>query len=350
MSLVVIGGSAGGIQALVEVVRALPSDLPAAVAVVIHTNSRAPAVLPAILARSSSLPVSYVESTQSLQPGTIVVAPPDRHLVITGSHVGLGDGPHENGHRPSIDVLFRSAAVSLGNEVTAVVLSGVLDDGAAGLHAVAAQGGRTAVQDPSDALYQAMPANALHRVPDSAVAPADQLGRVISDLVSAPPGSPPEDVLTTMQIETAFALMDGSVPPHDPARRPGAPSAFACPDCHGVLWGIEEGQAVRYRCRVGHAWSAESLAEKQDTAVESALYIAMRTLEERAELAAQMHDAAQRDGRSRSAAQFAHRAEEARAQARAIQALLPGHPRHDEVHHTARDNRHDHGIAGDGTL
>jgi two-component system chemotaxis response regulator CheB len=192
--LVVIGASAGGVEALREVVAGLPSDLPAAVCVVLHLAPRSPSALAQILRRAGSLPCHTAFDGQELKPGQIVVAPPDRHLVIDDDRVRLTVGPPESGHRPAVNVLFRSAAAQRGARVVGVVLSGTRDDGAAGLAMLKARGGAAIVQDPADALYAGMPSSALRHVAADVVAPCARIGAAVDRLVRARSLMPPQSV------------------------------------------------------------------------------------------------------------------------------------------------------------
>jgi two-component system, chemotaxis family, protein-glutamate methylesterase/glutaminase len=282
-NVIVLGASAGGVEALRTLVGGLPADLPASVLVVLHIPPYGGSVLPAILARAGSLPARHPTTTEPLAPGEIVVAPPDHHLVLFDNHLRLTRGPRENGHRPAIDVLFRSAARAVGARVIGVVLSGVLDDGTAGLAAIKSRGGLAVVQDPDDAIYPGMPHNAIEHVAVDHVLPADDIAKLLVRLCEEPvddAGHPPPPL---MEIEADLAMMSETAMNHP--ERPGQPSGFSCPDCNGVLYEIKDGEITRYRCRVGHAWSAESLLGEQAEQLDAALWMALRGLEEKAALA-----------------------------------------------------------------
>lgn len=186
-----MGASAGGVETLRRVVADLPTDLAAAVCVVLHISPGAPSALAAILQRAGSLPCRAVGDHETLHPGAILVAPPDRHVVIEDSHVALSAGPRENGHRPSVDALFRTAAESLGSRVIGVVLSGMRDDGTAGLAMIKAHGGLAVVQDPDDALYRGMPSSAIAHVEVDAVVPAARIAQTIVRMVGGAWQDPP---------------------------------------------------------------------------------------------------------------------------------------------------------------
>jgi two-component system chemotaxis response regulator CheB len=322
-NLVVVGASAGGVEALREMVAGLPADLPAAVLVVLHVPSYGGSVLPAILGRAGPLPARHCGDTERLRPGTILVAPPDHHLVVRDGRALLTRGPRENGHRPAIDVLFRTAARAAGRRVIGVVMSGVLDDGTAGLSAIEARGGVAVVQDPADALYPTMPASALAHLDDAHVAAAADLGPLIAQLCAAeiPDADVGDDPL--LEYEAEMAMMSDEAMDFDD--KPGRPSGFSCPDCNGVLWEIHDGELVRYRCRVGHAWSAESLLGEQAEQLDSALWMALRGLEEKAALARTLGNRAQERNNPHSAKRFEEQAEEATRAASLIRSMLEEH-------------------------
>jgi two-component system, chemotaxis family, protein-glutamate methylesterase/glutaminase len=317
--IVVVGASAGGVEALVGLVGSLPAELPAAVFVVLHVPPTGTSALPDILRRSGPLPASHVKDGEPIEPGRIYVAPPDHHLLLRRGHVHLTRGPRENGHRPAVDPLFRSAAREYATRVVGVVMSGALDDGSAGLVAVKSRGGVAVVQDPADALYSGMPANALQHVAVDHVLPAASVGGVLARLATEPAPEPPGPAPTDMKMEVEMEKfsLDAVENSH-----PGEPSGFSCPDCNGVLWAIQDGGLERFRCRVGHAWSPESLLTQQSEALEAALWIALRSLEERAALANRLAEPARRRGHSITASRFQEQATEAQQAARVVRNLL----------------------------
>jgi len=317
--LVVVGASAGGVEALRKLVAGLPANLPAAVVVVLHIPAYSRSALASILGRAGPLPVAQASEDSVLVPGQILVAPPDRHVLVADGHVTLSRGPRENGHRPSIDVLFRSAARAAGSRVIGVVLSGTLDDGTAGLVAIRQRGGVSVVQDPDDAAYAGMPLSAVEGDSPDAVLPVEDIPVLLRRLVGSRADQPARPVSELMDV-----TVDMATPREDAldAERRGVPSAFACPDCHGVLFEIDEGQLRRFRCRVGHAWSANSLAAQQTAAVEGALWTALRALEEKATLADRMARSAEARGHAMTASTFAEQALEARDAAITLRDLI----------------------------
>ena len=309
-SLVAIGASAGGVEALKTVVEGLPRDLPAAVAVVLHLPATAESRLPLILSQAGALPAERARDGDALRPGHVYVAPPGGHLLVRGGRCVVVRGPHENGVRPSVDVLFRSAAAAFGPRAVAVVLSGARDDGAVGAAGVRRHGGRVIVQDPDEALFPGMPESALALDHPDAVLPlaevAQGIVRAVADLPREPSVS--DNPGDEMSLETDYAP-------------PGLPPTFGCPECGGVLWEVEDGDALRFRCRVGHAYTAQGVLDAEG---EQALWSALRALQERSHLAARLSERTRRRGAARSAARFEDLAREAREQAEAIRRVLAG--------------------------
>lgn len=318
--LVVIGASAGGVEALSEVVRGLPADFPAAVLVVLHFPADGTSMLPLILARRSALPAVHAQDGAEIRPGTIYVAPPDHHLLVAGERIRLGRGPRENGHRPAADPLFRSAAVTRGSAVVGVVLSGTLDDGTAGLGVVRRHGGVTVAQHPDDALYAGMPRTAIEAGVVDHVLPLRDLPELLVRLAHTPPreASPVDDSLD--DFETALAgLREDAIFPPEP---PGRPAGLTCPECQGSLYEIHDGGIVRYRCRVGHGFGNDTLLDEQGKKVERAIWTALQVLNERAALSRRTAERMARRGSGQVAGRFRALAEEAEGQARVLSDVL----------------------------
>jgi len=315
--LVVVGASAGGVEALRALVAGLPADLSAAVVVVLHIPASGPSVLPSILQRAGNLPVKHVADRDVLTSGNVYVAPPDRHVVVVDGALALSKGPRENGHRPAVDVLFRSAAWSHGPRAIGVVLSGGLDDGTSGLAAIQRLGGVGLVQDPSDALHPGMPRSAIDGATPRFVAPVAELPKLIESLLNEDIG----DLTPSLEPdwETQMSLLRDDPRPLD--QRPGVSSGISCPDCHGVLFQIDD-EPPRFRCRVGHAWSIESLVAEEALAVDQALWTALRSLEEQATIAAREAERASEAGRAEAAERYDRKHSESHAAGAVIRQLL----------------------------
>lgn len=320
--IVVIGTSAGGVDALMAIVRQLPPDFPAPICIVLHIPADSPSLLAHILQRQGGLPAKEAEDGEHYRSGTIYVAPPDRHLLIAKEgRLRTVRGPRENRHRPAIDPLFRSAAAILGPGVIGVILTGALDDGTAGLVAIKKRGGIAIVQDPQDAFYPAMPASAIGHVRADYVLPladiARQLTFCVNELVPLNPGPPRDD---DMLMEVRMAELDPKAMQDDD--RPGDPSPYSCPDCGGVLWEIQDENLVRYRCRVGHAFSPETMLSAQSEVLEEALWTAAKTLEESARLSKRLARAERARGHDWLAQRFEEKERDARERVETIRRFL----------------------------
>jgi two-component system chemotaxis response regulator CheB len=314
--IVVVGASAGGVEALTTVIGGLPAELPASVFVVLHLSPSGFSVLPAILERSGPLPASAARDGEPIERGHVYVAPPDFHMLVDDGCIRLTRGPRENAHRPAIDPLFRSAARSYGERCIGVILSGALDDGAAGLRYLKGRGGLAIVQDPEDALYPGMPTSAAASVDVDAMAPARELAAAIQaavDSPSSPLGSPASGA-TGNGASDAVAQPQGRID----VRSEGDAAGIACPECGGALYERESGALLRFACQVGHVYSPDSLIEGQAHALEGALWTAVRSLEERADLLRRM---ARRSVRQSIAERLEQRASDVEEQARVVSAV-----------------------------
>jgi two-component system, chemotaxis family, protein-glutamate methylesterase/glutaminase len=275
--IIVIGASAGGVDALPRLIGSLPADLPASVFVVLHIPAQGPGLLAQIIRRTASLSVKQAVDGEKIQRGRVYVAPPDYHLQVLGTHVQLNRGPRENFHRPAIDALFRTAAQSYRARVVGIVLTGYLDDGTAGLHAVKRNGGIAIVQDPKEAVSPAMPQNALRNVRVDHCVPLDEIGPILVRLATT------RDVPKSRK--GVVSVMDKRImKPEEMEKKFGRPTSFVCPECNGPLWETKAGPSLQFRCHVGHAYSPESLLADHGDGLERALWSAVRTFDERAEL------------------------------------------------------------------
>ena len=319
--IIVVGASAGGVEALVTLARSLQRNLQAAVFVVLHIPAQSPSLLPEILGRAGPLKAVQATDDMQIEPGHIYVAPPDQHMLMELGKVCVVRGPKENRHRPAVDPLFRSAALAYGPRVIGVILTGALDDGTAGLLAVKRRGGIAIVQDPDEALYPSMPLSALENVevdytlPLASIGP--QLGQLAGKRAKEEGGYP---VSEDMEKETKLAEMDLALMHNN--QSVGIPSAFSCPECGGVLWEIQDGDLLRFRCRVGHAFSVESVLAEQSDALEEALWVALKTLQESADLAQRLAQQAHRRGQEWLAKRFDEKQHDALHRAALIRRVL----------------------------
>lgn len=282
-------------------------------------------MLAEILGRKGKLKAKAAENGEPLEDGTIYVAVPNHHLLIGGGQNGkltvlVSRGPRENRHRPAVDPLFRSAALAAGAGAVGVVLSGTLDDGTAGLIAIKECGGIAVVQDPKDAMYPGMPQSALDHAEVDHVVPIAGLAPLLARLVDERP--PRQAVLADKDLitETKMANLDADALQDDD--QPGRPSPFSCPDCGGVLWEIEQGDYTRYRCRVGHAYSPETMLGAQDDRLEEALWTAVKTLEENAHLSHRLADSERQRGNQWLVERFEEKEREARQRVEVIRRYL----------------------------
>jgi two-component system chemotaxis response regulator CheB len=324
--IIVVGASAGGIEAISALVKGLPRDLAASLFVVVHVPPYAPSMLPQILGRAGPLTVCHARDGEAIQPHHIYVAPPDKHIILEPGRMLVRRGPKENRFRPSIDALFRSAAYVYGPRVIGVVLSGVLDDGTSGLWSIKRLGGTVIVQAPEDAMHPEMPENAMEHVEIDHVSRASDLGPLLSRLADerAPTELRVDDEhLRRLALEVEIAADDGAF--DKGIMKWGDMAAFTCPECHGALVRLEEGTWLRFRCHTGHAFTPSTLLAGITESVEQSLWQAMRAVEEQAMLLDHVAKHLRDTGQTGRAAQFASKAQQARDQARVIHDSLPEH-------------------------
>ena len=285
--LVVVGTSAGGLEALQALASQLPATFSAPIFIVQHMEADADAsVLARLLAQRGALPCSVAKNGERFAPGHIYVAPADNHLLIKQSTLMVTKGARENRYRPAIDPMFRSAAVTHGPGVISVILTGHLDDGTEGTAAVKRCGGVTIVQDPKDARYPNMPRSALATKVDHCVA-LGELGVLLDRLVRTQPRKRkpiPEDIRTEALIAERVLSDVRAVDSL------GSQVPYNCPGCGGVLWEVEKSRTLRYRCHTGHSFTATTLLSEQSGKIEETLWISLRMLEERRNLLRSMRD------------------------------------------------------------
>jgi two-component system chemotaxis response regulator CheB len=295
-NIVVVGASAGGVEALSRLLGALPADLPAAVFVVLHIPSHTPSELPLVLDRVSALRVVSAHDGQAIEAGTVYVAPTDRHLMLQGDTVRVTRGPKECRVRPAIDVLFRSAATQHGACVIGVILTGTLDDGTAGLWAIKDHQGVALVQDPQEAAFSSMADSAIAHVGVDLVAPITQLAQEIVRRTGKAHVMVPRDPSSGRRHRVENEIASNGNGLRSGVMDLGTVSKYTCPDCHGVLVQIEEGSIVRFRCHTGHAFSLKTLIAEVNDAIDTGLWDTLRAVEERVMLLHQMADLAGKAG------------------------------------------------------
>ena len=305
--IVVIGASAGGVEALSELVAKLPPDLDASVCVVVHVPATGTSVLPQILTRRGNLPAVHPADGSPIERGKIYVAPPGRHLILEKRRVRLVIGPTEHGVRPAVDPLFRSAGLTFGERVVGILLSGNLDDGTAGMEVIQMMSGATIVQDPREALYDGMITSAIDAGCAQQILPISEIPSALAELVGARVGEERPTMADEKEEEQdrkELAIDKFDFEQMHSDDQPGVVSSFTCPDCNGALWELTESDILRFRCRVGHAYAVESLLAGQAEGLESAFWIALRALEERAALLRRLIERAGKGANKRSAARY----------------------------------------------
>jgi len=302
-----IGTSAGGVEALLFLAKRFSPEFPAAVLVTIHLPSHSRSALDELLTHAGRLPAQFARDGMVLSKGRIYIAPPDRHLLLDGDRIALGEGPRENNARPAIDPMLRSTALCCSGRAIGVVLTGSLGDGASGLWAIRHAGGIAVVQDPKDAAFAEMPLTALNRAKPDHVVSLGEMPALLESLVHQPAGEG-RPLPRSLKYEVEIARNGSSS--MDEMDSIGRRSVLACPDCGGVMWEIDEEELVRYRCHVGHTYTAEVMSLALDENLRRALATALRALEERVALARKLHRQAVDGGHRLLAQTWAEKARE----------------------------------------
>jgi two-component system chemotaxis response regulator CheB len=300
--IVVVGASAGGMEALQKLVGGLPAELPASVFIVWHLSPGLKSILPSILSRAGPLPAVHPRDGDRIEPGRIYVAPNDHHMLLEHGYVRITKGPKENRFRPAVDPLFRSAAYIYGPRAVGVVLTGALDDGTAGLYTLKLRGGTAIVQEPEDAMIRSMPLNALEHTQADFTLPVAQMGELIGRLVREPAGAAPalpaeenEKTHNEIRIAAGQNALEENLMPF------GELSPFTCPECNGVLTMMREGRLIRFRCHTGHGLSSSTLLSSITGNAEERLYDAVRALDETVMLLNRLGEEFLRSGNTRAA-------------------------------------------------
>jgi two-component system chemotaxis response regulator CheB len=279
--IIVAGASAGGFHSIGEFVSSLPPDFNFPIFIVLHLSKDSDAtIIKEHLQRRTHLRCEIAENGKEIE-AVVYIAPPDRHLIIDDHRIRLNQAPSQNYWRPSIDVLFRSAASSHNSKVIGIIFSGLLDDGTAGMDAIKRCGGICIVQEPQEAEFSDMPLNVLKKVEVDYRAAISDIPYILEDIFSKPARketSVPEDIrLEAEMTRDATSNMNT-------LDRLGTQSPYTCPDCGGSLWHIKDGKPHRYRCYTGHVFNENILISKQLDTIEESIWVSIRMLEERRNL------------------------------------------------------------------
>ncbi len=329
--IIVVGASAGGVSAVTELVRGLPADLPAAVLVVVHFPPDANSALSSILARQGGLPAVQARDGLAVEPGRVYASRPDFHLSLQDGYIRLLHGPRVNGVRPAVDTLFRSAARAYGRRVVGVVLSGSGDDGTVGLAAIKASHGIAVVQDPAEALFPSMPQSAIDHVEVDSVLPLSEIAPLLTQLAGERGDGVQEESVSKSEIDRSENLVEEEKLEWEQGQQPRDLTTITCPNCGGTLWLLDHDGILEFRCHVGHDFSIESLMQNQSAGVETALWSAVRILQERVMLLRRLSTRASERGSNRSAEHFAEQADDAERHSGAIRSILhSGEPARNE--------------------
>ncbi len=328
-NIIVIGASAGGLEALKKLVSDLPNQLEASLFIVWHMSPDVRGVLPQVLNRFNTLHAAHAYDGELIKTNRVYVAPPDRHLLLEPGRMRVTRGPKENRFRPAVDPLFRSAAYTYGAGVIGVILSGALDDGASGLWIVKKRGGAAIVQDPLDAKVPSMPENAIravavdYTVPVSEIAPL--LVRLSQEEVTEIPEIVMEDNAENERLRAEVMIAAEANAFELGMMKFGELTPYTCPDCDGVLFSLKDGELSRFRCHTGHGFSADSLLAAVTEKIEKSLWSAVHGVEENVMLLNHFGDHFAEDNQAKIAALYFRKAREAEQRANLVRQAIINH-------------------------
>jgi two-component system chemotaxis response regulator CheB len=327
-NIIVIGASAGGLEAIKKIVADLPPDLDASIFIVWHMAASVRGVMPQVLGRITPIPVAHAYNGEPIVTNRIYVAPPDHHMLLEKGYIRVTRGPKENRFRPAVDPLFRSAAYVYGNRVIGVILSGALDDGTAGLWAVKNRGGISLVQDPNDAEVPSMPENAIREADPDYILPlaaiASLLVRLTKENVPENPSAAVEENKKT-SAEIRIAAEENALKIN--ILQYGQLSPFTCPECQGVLTLLKDGTLGRFRCHTGHAYSADTLLAAVTEKIEDSLYGVIRGMDESIILLNHLGDHFAEENHPKLAASYFKKAQEAQQRSDLVRKAVLLHER-----------------------
>jgi two-component system chemotaxis response regulator CheB len=324
-NIIVIGASAGGFEACKTIVQGLPPYFDASIFIVWHMSPDIRGVLPQVLNRFNSIYAAHALDKEEIKPNRIYVAPPDHHLLIEEGRVRVTRGPKENRFRPAVDPLFRSAAYTYGNRVIGVVLSGALDDGTAGLWTIKHYGGMAVVQDPHDAEVSSMPENAIREVAVDYTAPVREIAPLLAGMSQQEVVVNKDAMKNDEKTKSEVRIAEEDSANEMSFMQYGELSPFTCPECHGVLSTIKDGNRTRYRCHTGHAYSADSLLASITEKIEDSLYSAIRGVEESVMLLNHMGDHFAESNHPKLAALYFKKAKDAESRAQLVRQAVLSH-------------------------
>ena len=319
-NLIVLGASAGGIQAISKIIEDLPEAIDAAIMIVLHVSLRSnAAVISEIFQKKTPLQCLVATDGATIEKGKIYLAPPDYHLMVNDTRMHLNQGTKENKQRPSINILFRSAAVHFANRTIGIILTGMLDDGTSGMYAIKRCGGICIIQDPSEAEYASMPKNVLSMITVDYTAILKEIPTIIKDVLSKPL---PQNIAVPDDLKIEVNLTEKMMSNIDALKKISDRSDFVCPECGGGLWKIKMDPTHRYRCHTGHVYSEQFLNELQDLKIEESIWVSIRMLEEKESMLKLLESRSNANNENKKPSLYVKRREEINEHIHRLKSLL----------------------------